>query len=70
LSGRENVAVYQAGLGRTADGLEARGGRVLTVTGLGATLPEARERAYEAMAALNLPGGFYRRDIGWRALKR
>ncbi|MGC1301732.1 MAG: phosphoribosylglycinamide synthetase C domain-containing protein, partial [Caulobacteraceae bacterium] len=35
----------------------------------GATLAEARERAYAAIARINFPGGFHRSDIGWRALR-
>jgi phosphoribosylamine--glycine ligase len=41
---------------------------VLTVTALGGTLEEARERAYTAIDRIDWPGGFCRRDIGWRAL--
>jgi phosphoribosylamine--glycine ligase len=29
---------------------------------------EARARAYAAIDMIDWPGGFYRRDIGWRAL--
>ena len=31
---------------------------------------EARDAAYAAIAKINWPGGFYRKDIGWRALQR
>jgi phosphoribosylamine--glycine ligase len=31
---------------------------------------EAQKRAYEAVDAINWPGGFCRRDIGWRAIAR
>ncbi len=51
-----------------ASSLLADGGRVLNVTGLGATLAEAQARAYAAVDAIDWPGGFCRRDIGWRAL--
>ena len=34
----------------------------------GATLAEARARAYALAEAVDWPDGFYRRDIGWRAL--
>jgi phosphoribosylamine--glycine ligase len=45
------------------------GGRVLNVTGLGATLHEARDRAYAAVAKIHFEGAFYRKDIGAKALK-
>jgi len=63
------VTVYHAGTARRPDGtLEARGGRVLAITALGADLAEARQRAYAGVDAIAWPEGFCRRDIGWRAL--
>jgi phosphoribosylamine--glycine ligase len=60
--------VFHAGT-READGrITANGGRVLNVTARGASLREARDRAYEMIAKIDWPEGFYRRDIGWRAL--
>jgi len=46
----------------------SNGGRVLNVTARGATLQIARDRAYAAIEKIDWPGGFYRQDIGWRAL--
>jgi phosphoribosylamine--glycine ligase len=46
----------------------ASGGRVLTATARGATLGEARDRAYAICHAVDWPEGMYRRDIGWRTL--
>ncbi|KAL2536967.1 Phosphoribosylamine--glycine ligase [Forsythia ovata] len=48
----------------------ATGGRVLGVTAKGKDLEEARDRAYRAVEQIKWPGGFYRRDIGWRALSQ
>jgi phosphoribosylamine--glycine ligase len=66
----EGVQVFHAGTKRDGDRLIADGGRVLNVTASGKTVAEARERAYAAIAKIDWPGGFYRRDIGWRALER
>jgi phosphoribosylamine--glycine ligase len=67
----EDVVVFHAGTSRDADGaLRASGGRVLNVCALGATLAEARDKAYAAVDAIDWPAGFHRRDIGWRALSR
>lgn len=64
-----DVAIFHAGTKRAEDGvLLAAGGRVLNVCARGATLREARDRAYAAVARIDWPGGFHRRDIGWRAL--
>ncbi|UXU74272.1 MULTISPECIES: phosphoribosylamine--glycine ligase [unclassified Paracoccus (in: a-proteobacteria)] len=62
--------VFHAGTARGAQGLIATGGRVLAATGRGATLAQAHQRAYELARAIDWPDGFYRRDIGWRALPR
>ncbi|KAJ6394917.1 hypothetical protein OIU77_024017 [Salix suchowensis] len=69
----ENVAptvkIFHAGTALNSDGnFIATGGRVLGVTATGRDLEEARDRAYQAVEEINWPGGFYRRDIGWRAL--
>ncbi|CAA6660172.1 unnamed protein product [Spirodela intermedia] len=62
-----SVKVFHAGTALDADGnFVAAGGRVLGVTAKGETLEEARERAYDAVGVISWPGGFYRRDIGWR----
>jgi len=47
----------------------AVGGRVLNVTARGGSLQEARDRAYAMVDGVDWPQGFFRRDIGWRALK-
>ncbi|MEQ9695743.1 phosphoribosylamine--glycine ligase [Shimia sp. SDUM112013] len=60
--------VFHAGTTAKDGAIMASGGRVLNVTARGATLQEARDRAYEMVEAIDWPGGFYRRDIGWRAL--
>jgi len=65
-----NVEIFHAGTRRDGTRLLADGGRVLNVTGRGRTVAEARDAAYAAAAKIDWPGGFYRKDIGWRALQR
>ncbi|MFN6977594.1 MAG: phosphoribosylamine--glycine ligase [Gemmobacter sp.] len=60
--------LFHAGTAERNGQILAAGGRVLNATGRGASLAEARARAYALAAAVDWPGGFYRRDIGWRAL--
>ena len=60
--------VFHAGTAKKDGAITAIGGRVLNVTARGDTLAEAQARAYEMVEAIDWPGGFYRRDIGWRAL--
>ena len=66
----DGVTVFHAGTAHDGDRLVANGGRVLAVTALGATLSDARDRAYQGVAAIDFPDGFHRRDIGWRELAR
>ena len=63
------VVVFNAGAALSEEGiLIAAGGRVLNVCARGPDLTTARERAYDALARIDWPEGFYRSDIGWRAL--
>ncbi len=60
--------VFHAGTEAREGRVVASGGRVLNVTARGDTLREARDRAYAMADQIDWPEGFYRRDIGWRAL--
>ncbi|KAA0912112.1 phosphoribosylamine--glycine ligase [Aquicoccus porphyridii] len=60
--------VFHAGTARERGQFIANGGRVLNVTARGASLREARERAYAMVDRIDWAQGFCRRDIGWRAL--
>ncbi|MDR1827218.1 MAG: phosphoribosylamine--glycine ligase [Methylobacteriaceae bacterium] len=67
----DDVVVFHSGTALDANGaLTAAGGRVLSVTGLGSDIREARARAYEAVANIRWPEGFCRSDIGRRELER
>lgn len=60
--------VFHAGTTQVEGDVTATGGRVLNVTARGADLAEAHARAYAMIDGIDWPGGFFRRDIGWRAL--
>jgi phosphoribosylamine--glycine ligase len=66
----DDVLVFHAGTRTEGGRLLAQGGRVLNVTATGRTVAEAQARAYEAVAKIEWPQGFCRRDIGWRAVQR
>jgi phosphoribosylamine--glycine ligase len=66
----EGVTVFHAGTKRNGDKVLSNGGRVLNITATGKTVSEARERAYKAISLIEWPQGFYRSDIGWRAIAR
>jgi phosphoribosylamine--glycine ligase len=62
------VSVYHAGTARQNGALVTAGGRVLTITGRGATFEEAIARAYSGVARVSFDGMQYRRDIGRKAM--
>jgi phosphoribosylamine--glycine ligase len=65
----EGVAVLHAGT-KAADGqVVSSGGRVLSVTAVGTSLADARDKAYAGVAAVDLRGGFWRSDIAARAVR-
>lgn len=67
----DDVLVFHAGTSLEDDGrVTTAGGRVLGVTGLGADLTSALERAYAGVEAITFEGMQFRRDIGHRGLTR
>lgn len=61
---------FHAGTTLADDKLTTSGGRVLCVVGLGDSVKQAQNQAYSAISHIHFDGAQYRRDIGWRALKR
>ncbi|RUM97250.1 phosphoribosylamine--glycine ligase [Pseudaminobacter arsenicus] len=66
----EGAEIFHAGTASKEGAIIANGGRVLNVTALGKTVSAAQKAAYEAIGRIDWPEGFYRRDIGWRAVER
>jgi len=68
--GLPDTKIFHAGTGRGDDNqLISVGGRVLGVTSLGQTIEDAQRQAYQAVDCIEWPDGFYREDIGWRAVE-
>lgn len=63
-----DTVVFHAGTKRRGDALVSAGGRVLAVNAIGADLRAAVSLAYATVETVSFPGGFYRRDIGKKAL--
>ncbi len=68
--GEEGLQILHAATALDGQKLITIGGRVLAVTALGASLPQALNRAYAAVDEIKLDGMQFRRDIGASALKR
>ena len=59
----EGALVFHAGTARSRGRLVTNGGRILCVTGVGDSVPEARDRAYAGVDRIAFAGARYRRDV-------
>ena len=62
-----DTQIFHAGTTESGEALVSAGGRVMTITGLGEDLTQARDRAYRAISQIELSGSFYRSDIALNA---
>ena len=65
----DDVEIFHAGTKTKNNKIVTYGGRVLNINGYGKNLVDAKEKAYNLVKKINWPGYYYRKDIGWRALK-
>jgi phosphoribosylamine---glycine ligase len=61
----DDVMVFQAGTTNDDGRILTKGGRVLTVTAYGATIPDAVKRSLKIMEFISFEGMYYRKDIGY-----
>ena len=62
-----DTQIFHAGTTQSGEALVSAGGRVMTITGIGEDLTQARDRAYRAISQIELSGSFYRSDIALNA---
>ncbi|OGX45344.1 MAG: phosphoribosylamine--glycine ligase [Omnitrophica WOR_2 bacterium RIFCSPLOWO2_12_FULL_51_8] len=65
----KDTVVFHAGTKKSGEKFLTNGGRVLGITGLGATIKDAVTHTYKAVEKINFEGMHYRQDIGMRAIK-
>lgn len=65
-----DTKVFHAGTKLNGDAVINSGGRVLCVVGLGDSVTEAQQKAYDRVKEINWQGAFYRSDIAYRAIAR
>ena len=70
LDNMENVTAFHAGTKFKNKKILANGGRVLGITATGKNIQKAQKVAYSALERIDWKQGFYRKDIGWRAIER
>ena len=65
----DDAEIFHAGTKNKNNKIVTSGGRVLNINGYGKNLVDAKEKAYSLVKKINWSGCYYRKDIGWRALK-
>ena len=61
--------IFHAGTYEKNNKILSMGGRVLNITSKGSNLKDARDMSLRNLKKINWEDGFYRKDIGWRAIK-
>ena len=65
----ESNQIFHAGTYEKNKRIFSMGGRVLNITSKGSNLKDARDMSLQNLKKINWEDGFYRKDIGWRAIK-
>ena len=65
----ENNQIFHAGTYEKNNKIYSNGGRVLNITSSSKNLARAREKSLANLDKINWIDGFFRKDIGWRAIK-
>ena len=66
----KNNQIFHAGTYEKNGKIFSRSGRVLNITSLSRHLEEARNKSLDNLNKINWPDGFFRKDIGWKIIKK
>ena len=66
----EDNQIFHAGTYSKKNKIYSKGGRVLNITSSSENLNEARLKSLNNINKINWSDGFFRKDIGWRAIKK
>ena len=67
---QSDLKVFHAGTKVENGVVKSNGGRVLCVTSLGSSVHSAQQKAYNAVSKISWKNSYYRKDIGYKAVKR
>ena len=70
LSNDNNFQVFHASTLKEDSNIKADGGRVLSITAKSNTLQDALDKIYDSINLIDWPQGYFRKDIGYKAIKR
>ena len=65
----KNNQIFHAGTYEKNNKIYSSGGRVLNITSVSDNLTNARNQSLSNIKKINWIDGFYRKDIGWKAIK-
>ena len=66
----KNSFIFHAGTKFINNKLVSNGGRVLNITSTGSMYKKIRTNIFKIIKTINWKHGFYRKDIGWRVIKK
>ena len=66
----KNNQIFHAGTYEKNGKIFSKSGRVLNITSLSRHLKEARDKSLDNLNKINWPDGFFRKDIGWKIIKK
>ena len=67
---KKNLSIFHAGTKKINSNIVSNGGRVLNITGIGASFKKIRSNLIGLIKKINWKDGFYRKDIGWRVINK
>ena len=67
---QSDLKVFHAGTKVENGVVKSNGGRVLCVTSLGSSVHSAQQKVYNAVSKISWKNSYYRKDIGYKAVKR
>ena len=66
----KNNQIFHAGTYKKNNKIFSNGGRVLNITSIAESLSGARDQSLMDLKKINWTDGFFRKDIGWKAIKK
>ena len=66
----KNNQIFHAGTYKKNNKIFSNGGRVLNITSIAENLSVARDQSLMNLKKINWTDGFFRKDIGWKAIKK
>ncbi len=67
---KKDSFIFHAGTKLLNNKLVSNGGRVLNITSIGKSYNKIRNKIFKIIKIINWKNGFYRKDIGWRVIKK